>query len=325
MLLMKNQPHFNAKFLPGLVRLALVCLIALLMLAACSDQSAATPTPATTPGGILPGVLATAATTTTAPTSTQNTTFRAATTGTVVAPTATPLPPTTVPATPTPVADVQANAALEKIQQAVQKMAVEAKAFRYRLAQTGQLDESGSVSRFEATGEGEFQRPAFHQLLTLKVSGQEQQIELYGNQGQLFQRVTGLVVWRRLQPVVTGPFPVLVQAQNFKNDGTENLDSLKTTRYEYTYPASLVLPGRGQPEGLGALSITNVYQPFTGDTVSPAQATIWVDDTTGRIVRYRVTASFKQSGTTLSYTATYDYSEFDSADVRVEVPGDLPK
>ena len=240
-------------------------------------------------------------------------------------PTATPAPPTAVPATPTPVADVQANAVLNKIRQATGKMSADAKTFRYRLQQTGQLDSGGSVSAFEAAGSGEFQRPAFHQLLTLKVSGQEQDIELYGTQNQLFQRVTGLVTWRKVQPVVAGPFPGLVQAQDFQAAGAENLDSLKTTKYGWTFPASLLMPTSGQPEGLGTLSITNLYQAFTGDKTSHAQATIWVDDATGFIARYQVTTTFNGGGAKLAYTATYDYTEIDAATVKVDIPGDLPK
>lgn len=290
--------------------LALVCL---LWLAACTDQSAPTPTPATSTstGGILPGITTPAV---------------SASVGPTLAPvSATPALPTLTPATPTPVADSQVNAVLEKIRAATRKLSTDAKTFRYRLAQTGQLESGGSVSAFEAAGSGEYQRPAFHQLLTLKVAGQEQEIELYGSQNQLFQRVTGLVAWRPLQPVVAGPFPGLLQAQDFNAAGSENLDSLKTTRYTWTFPASLLLPTSGQPEGLGALSITNLYLGFTGDKTSQAQATLWVDDATGQVARYRVTASLSGGGAKLTYTTTYDYTEFDSADVKVAAPGDLPK
>lgn len=295
-------------------------LACIFLLAACEDQSAVTPTPAGSPGGILPGVSTTAAAV-----SPSVSPAPAPTTAPTAPPTATQALPTAVPATPTPVADTQANAVLDKIRQATQKMSVDAKTFRYRLTQTGQLDSGGSVSAFEAAGSGEFQRPAFHQLLTLKVSGQEQEIELYGNQNQLFQRVTGLVAWRKVLPVVAGPFPGLVQAQDFKSTGAENLDNLKTSKYGWTFPATLLLPTGGQPEGLGALSITNLYQSFTNDKTSQAQATIWVDDATGFIARYQVTTTFSGGGAKLSYTATYDYTEIDSADVKVDVPGDLPK
>jgi hypothetical protein len=311
---MKNKRRPKIKKLTGLL---LVCLV---LLAACSDQAAVTPTPPGSPGGIVPGVTITidvispsagpALVPTTLP---------------AVPPTATPALPTAVPVTPTPVADAQANAVLEKISQATRKMSADARTFRYRLQQTGQLDSGGSVSAFEAAGSGEFQRPAFHQLLTLKVSGQEQEIELYGNQSQLFQRVTGLVAWRKVEPVVAGPYPALVQAQDFKSAGAENLDNLKTTRYGWTFPAGLLLPTSGQPEGLGALSITNLYQAFTNDKTGQAQATIWVDDATGYIARYQVTAALSSGSAKLSYTATYDYAEFDSGNVKVDVPGDLPK
>ena len=137
--------------------------------------------------------------------------------------------------------------------------------------------------------------------------------------------MTGLVTWRKVQPAVAGPFPGLVQAQDFKSAGTENLENLKTSKYTWTFPAALLLPTSGQPEGLGALSITNLYQAFTNDKSGQAQATLWVDDASGFTARYQVTATFTSGGSKLNYTATYDYSEFDGADVKVAVPGDLPK
>lgn len=305
---MKNKPYSKLLTLSGL---ALVCL---LWLAACTDQSAVTPTPAANTGGILPGL--------TSP----SPAVGSPSAGPAVSPTAATVAlPTLSPATPTAVADTQANAVLGKIEAATKKLSADAKTFRYRLQQTGQLESGGSVSAFEAGGSGEFQRPGFHQLLTLKVSGQEQDIELYGNQNQLFQRVTGLVAWRLVQPAVAGPFPGLVQSQGFSSAGSENLDSLKTTKYTWTFPANLLMPTSGQPEGLGALSITNLYLGFTGDKTSQAQATLWVDDATGNIARYRVTATFTSGSAKLTYSTTYDYAEFDSPEVKVDVPGDLPK
>ncbi|MBN9386875.1 MAG: hypothetical protein J0I20_02390 [Chloroflexi bacterium] len=317
---MKNKPNSNILGLRGLrgglLRglLPTLALVSLLWLAAaCTDQAATTPTPASTTVGILPGL-------------TSPPPVGSPSADTALAPTATALAlPTLVPATPTPVADTQAKSVLEKIQAATSKLSTDAKTFRYRLQQSGQLDSAGSVSAFEAAGSGEFQRPAFHQLLTLKVSGQEQAIELYGSQNQLFQRVTGLVAWRPLQPAVAGPYPGLVQSQGFTSAGSENLDSLKTSKYTWTFPASLLMPSSGQPEGLGALSITNLYLGFTGDKTSQAQATLWVDDATGNVARYQVAATFIGSGAKLTYSTTYDYAEFDSADVKVAVPGDLPK
>jgi hypothetical protein len=204
-------------------------------------------------------------------------------------------------------------------------MAVEAKTFRYKLQQTGELNSSGSLSRFEAIGSGEFQRPAFHQLLTLKVSGQTQEIEYYGRGNKLFQRVVSLVAWRALQPAVAGPFPGLDQAQGFKSAGKESLNSQPTTKYSWAFPASRLLPGSGQPEGLGALSATGLYQAFLGDKTSQAQGAIWVDEASGFIVRYQVSANFTSGNSTLSYNATYDYTDFDSPDLKVEAPEDLPQ
>jgi hypothetical protein len=312
---MKNKP--NSKLLSLSRLLSGLALVGLLWLAACADQPATTPGVTTPPapgtGGILPGL------TSPAPVVSPSA-------GPAFSPTATPIAlPTLAPATPTPVADTQANAVLEKIQAATRKLSTDAKTFRYRLQQSGQLESGGSVSAFEAAGSGEFQRPAFHQLLTLKVAGQAQDIELYGNQNQLFQRVTGLVAWRSLQPGVAGPYPGLAQSQGFTAAGAENLDSLKTSKYTWTFPASLLMPTSGQPEGLGALSITNLYLGFTGDKTSQAQATLWVDDTTGNVTRYRVAATFNSGGAKLTYTTTYDYADFDSAGVKVAAPGDLPK
>ncbi len=305
----KRRPKIN--FLPGLI---LACL---LFLAGCEDQSAATPAPPGSPGAILPGI--------STPTAVVSPPVAPTVAPTTVPPTATLALPTAIPASPTLVANTQARAVLAKIREAANKMSADANTFRYRLLQTGQLESGGSVSAFEATGSGEFQRPAFHQLLTLKVSGQEQEIELYGNQNQLFQRVTGLVAWRKVEPIVAGPFPGLVQAQDFKSAGAENLANIKTTGYGWTFPANLLLPASGHPEGLGALSITNLYLAFINDKSSQAQGSIWVDDATGYIARYQVTATFSSSGAKLNYTATYDYTDFDATSVKVDVPGDLPK
>ncbi len=317
MTFMKNKHQIKLAGLAGLV------LGLLTLLAACQDQSGQTPTPPISAGadGNSPGPTVTAAVSSSPP----NRLITATATPTL--PPTSPTGPTVAPVTPTPLplVDTQVNTILNQIRQATQKMVVEAKSFRYRLQQTGELNSGGSLNRFEAVGSGEFQRPAFHQLLTLKVSGQEQQIELYGRENQLFQRVVSLVAWRKWQPAVAGPFPGLVQAQDFKAAGQENLDSLKTTKYSWTFPASQLLPTSGQPEGLGALSATGLYQAFIGDKTSPAQATIWVDDATGFIARYQGTTTFNSGASKLSYSATYDYADFDLASVKVEVPGDLPK
>ncbi|MDB5082149.1 MAG: hypothetical protein JWP00_4073 [Chloroflexi bacterium] len=305
--------------LSGLAGIALALLV---FLAACQDQSSApTATPAASPGQTLtaPAVTSPAPATS----GSAGITVTPAQTATAPAvPSAAPVTPTPLPATPV---NSQADPAFNQVWQAVQKLAVQAKSFRYRLQQTGELNSGGSLSRFEAAGNGEFQRPAFHQLLTLKVAGQEQQIEHYGRENQLFQRVVSLVAWRSLQPAVAGPYPGLNQAQGIKAAGKEALNGLNTTKYGWTFPAALLLPATGQPEGLGALSATGIYQSFSGDKTSQAQATIWIDDTTGYIVRYQITTNFTTGDSTLNYSAIYDYADFDQAAVKVEAPGDLPK
>lgn len=288
-----------------------------LLLTACQDQPGPTATPPVSPAQNSPGPAVTS------PVAVSS--GSAVITATPAQSAAAPAGPGAAPVTPTPLTATQANDVLNQIRPATQKMAVEAKSFRYKLQQTGELNSGGSLSRFDADGSGEFQRPAFHQLLTLKVSGQTQQIELYGRENQLFQRVVSLVAWRKLQPAVAGPFPGLNQAQNFKAAGKESLDSLPTTKYSWNFPASLLLPNSGQPEGLGALSATGIYQAFLGDKTSQAQAVIWVNDATGYIARYQVITNFITANSNLSYRATYDYAEFDSANLKVETPGDLPQ
>jgi hypothetical protein len=309
---MKNKPQ---RKLPGLAGLSLALLV---LLAACQDQPGSTATPPVSPPGNSPGQSVTSA----APATSGSRIITATPTLIVTAP---PAVPGATPVTPTPAAVDQSNPALNQLRPAIQKMTNEAKTFRYKLQQTGELNSGGSLSRFEASGSGEFQRPAFHQLLTLKVSGQTQEIEYYGRGNQLFQRVVSLVAWRALQPAVAGPFPGLNQAQGFKAAGKESLNSQPTTKYSWVFPANQLLPGSGQPEGLGALSVTGLYQAFSGDKTSQAQAAIWVDDTSGFITRYQVTTNFTNGNSTLSYNATYDYTDFDSPDLKVEAPGDLPK
>ncbi len=308
---MKNK---RQRKIYGLGGLALALLV---LLTACQDQPGSTATPPVSAPGNSPGP----ALTSKAPATSGSRIITATPPLTVTAPGG----PSATPATPTPPTDAQANAAFNQVRHAVQKLAIEAKTFRYKLQQTGELNSGGSLSQFEAAGSGEFQRPAFHQLLTLKVSGQTQEIELYGRESQLFQRIVSLVAWRKLQPAVAGPFPGLNQTQGFKADGKQSLDGKPTTKYSWVSPASQLLPVSGQPEGLGALSATGIYQAFSGDKTSQAQAAIWVDDAGGFIVRYQVAATFTAANSNLSYNVTYDYTDFNSPDVKVEAPGDLPQ
>ncbi len=307
-------------------------LILLFLLVACGDSATPTvvgpgPGQLTASPQVSPSVTVAVATTT-ASSPTAGTLINAvtATPGVVVAPSVTALPPTA--AAPTATLAPGSATDREQVLKAVQKLATDSQSFRYKLVQQGELKSGGSLTQFEANGGGEWQRPAFHQLVTLQLEGQQKQLEHYGRDKQLFQRVVDLVVWRKQEPGVAGPFPDpgrVEQAGNFKALGKEAVGSQSAAKYSWEEPATRLLPSAGQPEGLGALSATNLYLAFTSDKTSLAQLTLWVDDTNGQPLRYQLTTTFSVGNNTLRYTATYDYLNFNDPTIKVEQPSDLLK
>jgi hypothetical protein len=283
--------------------------ILLFWLAACGESQSATvtsvsltsPTVATTALAASPAAV-------TSPTSTN-----------IIAPTVTPSPTATF----SPLAAVDRA----QIQKALRQLA-DTQSFRYQLQQMGELKSGASGTQFEASGEGQWQRPAFHQLITLKLNGQSQQIEHYGRDGQLFQRVVELVVWRKQEPAIAGPFPDparLDQASNLQPPAKETLGIQSTTRLVWQEPAFRFLPSTGQPEGLGALSATNLHQAFAADKTSLAQIVLWVRDSDGQPIRYQLITTLTAGSDTLRYTATYDYTSFNDTSIKVDPPSDLLK
>jgi hypothetical protein len=249
----------------------------------------------------------------------------------VVSPAATAAPAAT--ATPTAVVaqvtfPVGSTSDRDQVLKAVRKLAQDTQSFRYNLQQRGELKSGSSLTQFAATGAGEWQRPAFHQLISLSLGGQTQKVEDYSRDRELFERVVELVVWRKQAFTIAGPFPDparVEQAGNFKAMGKETIGSQAALKFSWEEPASRLLPPAGQPEGLGALSATNLYRAFTGDGTSTAQLTLWVDETSGAPLRYQLVATFSAANTTLNYTATYDYTGLNDSAIKVDAPSDLIK
>lgn len=249
----------------------------------------------------------------------------------VVSPATTAAPAAT--ATPTAVVaqvtfPVGSTSDRDQVLKAVRKLAQDSQSFRYSLQQHGELKSGNSLTQFAASGAGEWQRPAFHQLITLSLGGQTQKVEDYGRDRELFERVVELVVWRKQAFTIAGPFPDparVEQAGNFKAMGKEAIGSQSALKFSWEEPAARLLPSAGQPEGLGALSATNLYRAFTGDGTSTAQLTLWVDEASGAPLRYQLVATFSSANTTLNYTATYDYTSLNDPAIKVDAPSDLIK
>ena len=290
-------------------------LLVLLLTAGCDSAAPATQTP---PTPISSGLSGSPVSGSVSPASTVQAGSPALTNGSVAAPTLMIAP--TATAQPQPTGSVSAR---DTVLQGVRQLAVQS-TFRYRLKQTGELRGGGSLSQLVAEGQGEWQRPAFHQALNFVQAGQSQAVEGFGNDRQLYQRVTALVAWRKLPTPVVGPFPPpdrVAQAGNFTQAGQEGVNDQTTTRYSWQGSVGNLLEG---PEGLGALSITNLYLAFADDRTALAQGTIWLNETNKQIVRYEYTTTLTAGDTTLNYRATYDYSDF-NASLTVTPPGDLPK
>ncbi len=216
--------------------------------------------------------------------------------------------------------------ARDRVTQAVEQLTAN-QTFRYKLVQSGELKSGTSLTRFEAQGGGEWELPAFHQLLTFSQGGQTQKLEAYGTDKQLFQRVVSLVAWRRVTPLVVGPFPDLKRLEsgaNFKAMGQESLNGQSALKFVWEMPASGFFPAAGGPESLGALTVSNLYLAFDPAKASPAQATIWVNPANSQFLRYRLDATLTNGDTTLVYGATYDYYDL-SSPLSVTPPNDLPR
>src|SRR5207253_577242 len=119
--------------------------------------------------------------------------------------------PTIVP--PQATIPVGSTSDRDQVLKAIRKLAQDTQSFRYTLQQQGELKSGNSATQFSATGSGEWQRPAFHQLLTLNLAGQTQKIEDYARDKELFERVVDLVVWRKQGFSLTGPFPDSVRVE----------------------------------------------------------------------------------------------------------------
>ncbi|HEX2911850.1 MAG TPA: hypothetical protein VH186_13665 [Chloroflexia bacterium] len=288
--------------------LILIAGILTLLLGACEDQQASTPTaPATARPETTPPPTAKAG---------------------LVSYTAQPaltLPPTLTPsATLSPAEQSMREQAL----QAVRKLATATPTFRYSLQQTGELKSGASTNQFEASGGGEWQNNSFHQLVNLKLDGQTTQVENYGQSGtQLYQQIVALDTWRKLQPPVKGPFPspeLISQAVNFQAAGKETLNGQNSTKISWQLPSVTLLPSNEQAEGLGALSATGLYQSFLSDNNSLAQATLWIDSASNLPLRYDVQAAYISGDNALKYTASYTYSQFNDSLIKVKLPAILP-
>ncbi len=307
-----------------------VGLVLLLLLAGCGDSPTATSDATATTPPILSPVPPSATTNTvivtTGPGPTATTTSNPVTTA---------APPPASGATVTPVAPIQPAAttgpgslsAREQVQKALAKLANEAGSFRYKLQQQGDLKSGNSLTHFEANGDGAWQRPAFRQLVTLRFGGDQKQIELYGRDKQLYQRTLELVVWRKQEPGAVGPFPDagrLTQAGNFQQPGKETINGVSALKLTWEEAAGRWLPSAGQPEGLGALSATNIYLAFVADK-APVQLALWVSEADGLPLRYQLTANLTAGSDTLRYIALYDYSGFNDSTIKVDAPADLIK
>ena len=212
----------------------------------------------------------------------------------------------------------------DKVKQALQSLA-DSTSLTYTVQQQGDLKNSNSLTHFEAQGQGEWQHPAYHQLLTFTQGGTSEQLEAYGDGIHTYQRTVGLAIWKPASPVVTAPFPTNARLNgitNFQAAGSQTLNGTAVTGYGWQFPTSQLLPASGSPESLGVLSVTGLYQSFVTDN-SMAQAKLWLNSA-GQPVRYEVTATLTAGDSSLAYTATYDYSNFNGS-VLVAAPTDLPK
>ncbi len=238
-----------------------------------------------------------------------------------VTPGAAPLAGATAPPDP------NAAALRDQALQAVRKLATATTSLRYKVLQTGELKSGGSsLDRFQASGEGELQGQAFHQLLTLQLGGQQSRLEYFGRDKELFGRTVELVVWRRLTPLGAGPVPnpsLVEGATNFRDNGSENLSGQVARKLSWQIPAITLLQPGGI-ENLGVWAATGLTTSFQGDRTSQAQVTLWRDGA-GQVLRYSFVANLSSGSDSLSYTATYDYTSFNEASITVTPPPDLPK
>jgi hypothetical protein len=101
------------------------------------------------------------------------------------------------------------------------------------------------------------------------------------------------------------------------------------TQLRYTFPATQLFSQKdvGGPEILGLLSATELYRPFIANPDRSAQVEVklGVNDANGLLVRREIGFTLTGVGSTLTYKATYDYSDLNTAVSSITPPPDLPK
>jgi hypothetical protein len=294
------------------LRIIFIFLICAGLLIACGEEAAVTPNAQAT---ISAAVTTAAATTTSAnaTTTAQNPAL----------PTLTPTVAQPV-ATATPAATATPGTPGEKLQAALQN-ASRATSFSYTITQTGELKSGGSVTAFNGAGEGSFAGGQFRQSVTVGLSGTSSKVEHYGRSSELFERVTEQVVWRKAEKALSNPLPPVARVGASANvtEASETISGTNATKYSWTLPTAELLQS-GQPEILGVLTASNLYRAFAADKSGTTNATMWFS-ANGQLLRYQTELNATVGINTFKYTVTYNYADFNGANVRVETPPDLPR